>query len=134
MKNLSQRLLLKIVGFIDLPEAAADFINTEGRLVRCTRNFRKVGLSGYRVIDTSTSGGNLTRNSVLDKFLSDGRRLSNPDITLYDWAKICNCNCKCMHVPVFTGALSKPVWPPTKEFSKTMKCAILRVLGIMLMI
>ena len=83
MKNLSQRLLLKIVGIIDVPEAAADFINTGGRLVRCTKNFRKVGLSGYREVDTSTSGGNLTRNSVLGKCLSDDRRLSNPDIGSY---------------------------------------------------
>ena len=33
VKNLSQRLLLKIVGFIYVPEAAADFINIGGRLV-----------------------------------------------------------------------------------------------------
>ena len=45
VKILSQKLLFKIVGFIDVPKAATDFINTGGRLVRCTRNFRKVVLS-----------------------------------------------------------------------------------------
>ena len=49
VKNLCQRLLLKLVGFVDVPEAAADFINTGGKLVRCTRNFNCVGLSGYRI-------------------------------------------------------------------------------------
>ena len=38
VKNLSQRLILKIVGFIDVPEAASDFINTGGRLVRTSEN------------------------------------------------------------------------------------------------
>ena len=124
VKNLCQRLLLKIVGFVDVPEAAADFINTGGKLVRCTRKFNSVGLSGYRLVDTSRSSNNLTRPNVLDKFLSEERRKSYPDITLYDWAKICKkCKCQCMHVPVFTGARIYPVWPPSEEFSKsTLMC------------
>ena len=76
MKNLCQRLLLNIVGFVDVPEAAADFINSGGKLVQCTRNFNYVGLSGYRQVDTSRSSDNLTRPSVLDKFLSEERRVS----------------------------------------------------------
>ena len=120
VKNLCQRLLLKIVGYVDVPDAAADFINTGGKLVRCTRNFNYVGLSGYRQVDTSGMSENLTRSNVLDKFLSDDRRASYPDITLYDWAKLCKkCKCQCMHVPVFTGARVYAVWPPTEEYSKT---------------
>ena len=118
VKNLSQRLLLKIVGFIDVPAAAADFINTGGRLVRCTRKFNYVGLSGYRQVDTSNTN-NVTKDNVLDKFLSEARQVAQPDITLYDWAKACKCYCKCLHVPVFTGALIYPVWPPTEDYSKS---------------
>ena len=35
-----------------------------------------VGLSGYKQVDTSRSSDNLTRPSVLDKFLSEERRVS----------------------------------------------------------
>lgn len=118
--NLCQRLLLKVVGYVDVPEAAADFLNTGGKLVRCTRNFNYVGLSGYRQVDTSGSTSNFTRPNVLDKFLSEERRASYPDITLYDWAKICKkCKCHCLHVPVFTGGRLYPVWPPSEDFSKS---------------
>ena len=80
---------MKVVGYVDIPEAAADFLNTGSKLVRCTRNFNYVGLSGYRQVDTSSgSTSNFTRPNVLDKFLSEERRASYPDITLYDWAKI----------------------------------------------
>ena len=86
VRNLCQRLLLKIISFVDVPEAAADFINTRGKLVRCNRTFRYVGLSGYRCIDTSPATTNadtkVTRDSVLEQFLSAERRAEYPDITL----------------------------------------------------
>ena len=128
VKNLCQRLLLKIVGFVDVSEAAADFINTKGRLVRCTRNFSFVGLSGYRAVNVAAVEGstgdnntNFTKDNVVDRFLSVNRREEYPDITLCDWAKICQgkyCKCKRLHVPVFTGAQIYPTWPPNEEFSK----------------
>ena len=52
VKSLAQRLLLKTFGMVDVSGAAADFINTGGRLHHCTRNFRMVGLSGMRMLDT----------------------------------------------------------------------------------
>ena len=154
VKSLCQRLLLKIVGYVDIPEACADFINTGGKLYRCTRNFRKVGLSGYRQINQdavnnfaastnrsnpSAAGNNtgtsatsittpatishqLTRESMYDQFMSQKRRQDCPDISLYDWAKKCDkkCNCNCDHVPVFTGVLVRPNWPPSEDLSKSM--------------
>ena len=120
VKSLCQRLLMKIAGLVDLPSQAADFINTGGKLVRCTRKFSYVGLSGYRMIDTPGTGEDITKKSTLDKFLSPERRALNPEISLYEWAKECRqCNCRCLHVPVFTGAMIHPVWPPTEDFSKT---------------
>ena len=74
VKNLAQCLLIKIVGMVDVPSSAADFINTGGHLYRCTRNFRMVGLSGYRMLASNPSAeGNVTKKSVLDQFLSDER-------------------------------------------------------------
>ena len=87
-----------------------------------------------RVVDTSTSDGNLTRNSVLGKCLTDDRRLSNPDITLYDWAKICNCNCNVYMSLSLLVLYRSQFGRPVKNSQKLCSCAILRVLGIMLMI
>ncbi len=177
VKSLCQRLLLKIVGYVDCPEACADFLNTGGKLYRCTRNFRRVGLSGYRTVDqdavnsfatsnsnsthnpvvnnnTARNPGNavpgpssavpalasgnhsasvsnqpqqqpivsLTRQSAFDQFMSDKRRLMYPEITLYDWAKMCDqkCSCNCDHVPLFTGVLTRPQWPPSEDLSKSL--------------
>ena len=153
VKSLCQRLLLKIVGYVDVPEACADFINTGGKLYRCTRNFKRVGLSGYRQVDqdavtnyvnnttnsrppvqTAASVAqplsnnapapslSLTRKSVFDQFMSEKRKQQYPEISLYDWAKICDqkCPCNCDHVPVFTGVLVKPNWPPSDDLAKSM--------------
>ena len=120
VKNLAQRLLIKTVGMVDVPGAAADFINTGGRLHRCTRNFNPIGISGMRTLNVTGEDGTATRQSRLDKFLSEKRREEQPDITLWDWAKKCNCKCKVDHVPVFTGLPVKPVWPVSEEYSKAM--------------
>ena len=120
VKSLAQRLLLKTVGMVDVPGAAADFINSGGRLHRCTRNFNRVGISGMRTLDVSADDGTVTKQSVLDKYLSEKRRQQYPDMALWDWAKMCNCKCKTDHVPVFTGLPIKPVWPVSEEFAKAM--------------
>ena len=54
--------------------------------------------------------------------MSEKRRQKFPNISLYDWAKICDpkCKCNCDHVPWFTGVLVKPNWPPSEELSKSM--------------
>ena len=39
---------MKIVGIVDVPAAAADFINTGGQLYHSTHDMRRVGLSGFR--------------------------------------------------------------------------------------
>ncbi|XP_057310732.1 uncharacterized protein LOC130648690 [Hydractinia symbiolongicarpus] len=120
VKNLAQRLLQKIAGLVDVPGAAADFINSGGRLTRCTRNFRYIGISGFRALDTSGEDGTVTKNSTLDKYLSDKRRETEPEISLWNWSKKCNCTCKVDHVPVFTGISTKPVWPVTEDYAKAM--------------
>ena len=84
VRCLAQRLLLKAIGMIDTPAAAADFMNTGGKLQRCTRNFNKVGLSGYRQLKNSREKRNInaTRETPLDKFLSERRCAENSTITL----------------------------------------------------
>ena len=91
VKSIAQKLLLKPVGIVDTPSTAADFINTGNKLYKCSRRFRRVGLSGYRSFNKDHANGTATKTNVLDDFLSDKRRSRNPTITLYDWAKICNC-------------------------------------------
>ena len=51
-----------------------------------------------------------TKETTFDQFMSEKRRQKFPNISLYDWAKICDpkCKCNCDHVPVFTGVLVKP--------------------------
>ena len=164
VKSLCQRLLLKIVGYVDCPEACADFLNTGGKLYRCTRKFRRVGLSGYRTLDqdavdefvkskstnnpipTASAAANtaagpshaqpqnnvhnqpqqgtkaLTRKSSYDLFMSDGRRSMYPEISMYDWAKMCDstCSCNCDHAPIFTGVLTRPQWPQSEDLSKSL--------------
>ena len=84
-------MLLKSVGIVDTPSTAADFINTGNKLYKCSRRFRRIGLSGYRSFYKDHANGTATKKNVFDDFLSDKRRSRNPTITLYDWAKICNC-------------------------------------------
>ena len=121
LKSIVQKLLMKILGKIDTPAAAADFINVGGKLYHSTRHFQSVGLSGYRPISKKIDGDNLTQSIPLDRFLSKERRDKNPTISLYDWTKECNCRTKCCHdhVPVFTGVIINPVWPLSEEYCKT---------------
>ena len=107
----------------DVPAAAADYFNTSGQLYHCTRNYRRVGLSGMRLLSTSPDEeGRVTKQSVLDQFLSESHRKENPSIALWDWAKKCNCTgkskCNIDHVPIFTGLNTKPVWPVIKDYAK----------------
>ena len=123
VKNLAQRLLIKTVGMIDVPASAADYINTGGHLYRSTRNFRMIGLSGYRMLASDQSEGTLTKQSVLDQFLSEERRREHPNMCLWDWAKQCNCKggiCQVDHVPIFTGINVKPYWPVTEDYAQAM--------------
>ena len=122
MRSLCQKLLLKLIGMIDTSAAAADFINTNGMLYRCTRRIRRIGLSGYRQLDATAKDGKVTKATPLDQFLSVERRSEDPDITLWDWAKRCNCPassaCGADHTPVFTGLPTQPVWPISEEYAK----------------
>ena len=125
VKSIAQKVLLKAAGIVDTPSSAADFINTNGKLVQCSRRFRRIGLSGYRSFDPKgDSEGNVTRKTPLDQYLSDERRKINPDISLYDWAKQCNCakskSCGRDHVPVFTGCSKYWIWPVTEDFAKAL--------------
>ena len=120
VRNLAERLLLKTVGMVDVPGAAADYINCGGKLLHCTTTFQNVGISGYRQLNLGAKDCALTRDTPLDKFLSEKRRQDNPNISLWDWAKQCNCACKCDHVPVFTGLPVKPVWPVSEDYAKAM--------------
>ena len=123
LKSISQKLLLKSVGIVDTPGAAADFLNTGNILYRCSRRFRRIGISGYRVLDVQADkDGKVSKKSALDDFLKVERRNENPTITLYDWAKICNCpkskQCGLDHVPIFTGFQNLYTWPITEDFAK----------------
>ncbi|XP_066910877.1 uncharacterized protein [Clytia hemisphaerica] len=97
IKNVAQRLLMKVVGVVDVPAAAADFINTGGHLYHSTNLTQRVGLSGYRQLNSKKSNGSeyATVETPLDKFLRQERREEDPEMTLYDWAKKCRCNYPC---------------------------------------
>ena len=105
---------------IDTPGAAVDLIKIGGKLQRFTRRFRIIGLSGYRPLTSNAKHGSVTKNTPLDHFLSDTRRQENQQISLWDWAKICNCrkNCGADHVPVFTGIATCAIWPVSEEYAK----------------
>ena len=122
MQSLCQKLLLKIIGMIDTPAAAADFLNTGGMLYHCTRRTRHIGLSGYRQLDTSAKDGKVTKATPLDQFLGEERRSEDPEITLWEWAKRCNrpasSACGYDHTPVFTGIPTMPVWPLSDDYAK----------------
>ncbi|XP_066920336.1 uncharacterized protein [Clytia hemisphaerica] len=124
LKSVAQKLLLKTVGFVDTPSSAADYINTKGKLYSCSRRFKRIGLSGFRLFDPNGKDGKVTKDTIIDKFLSDKRREENPYITLYDWAKKCDCAkkspCNKDHVPVFTGCQRFWIWPAGEDFSKEL--------------
>ncbi|XP_066910881.1 uncharacterized protein [Clytia hemisphaerica] len=124
LKSVAQKLLLKTFGFVDTPSSAADYINTKGKLYSCSRRFKRIGLSGFRLFDPNGKDGKVTKDTIIDKFLSDKRREENPYITLYDWAKKCDCAkkspCNKDHVPVFTGCQRFWIWPAGEDFSKEL--------------
>ena len=80
---------MKIVGIVDVHAAAADFINTGGQLYHSTHDMRRVGLSDFRPLkDKIDEDGNITNRTTLENFLSQERRQSKPNITLYDLSLI----------------------------------------------
>ncbi|XP_057294620.1 uncharacterized protein LOC130623148 [Hydractinia symbiolongicarpus] len=123
VRSIAQRLLLKTVGMVDTPGSAADFINTRSKLYHCSRKFKRIGLSGYRTLKMQNDcSGTVTNSTPLDKFCGDDRRQNLPAITLFDWAKICDCakstSCGQDHVPVFTGLPIYPNWPVEEDYAK----------------
>ena len=119
VKSIVFRMMNQISKLIDVSGACVDFINTGGKLYHNSRTMFKVGLSGCRRLNDRAADeeGNVTRDSLLDQFLSDERRKENPEQTLWDWAKECRCKTKCLkdHVPIFTGGPVKPVWPMSED-------------------
>ena len=111
IRSIAQQLYLKIIGLIDMPAAAVDYLNTGGKLFYSTKKFRRIGLSGYRMYNENSKDDQATKDTPLDKFLSDKSRQENPNISLFKWAQLCNCsrNCGEKHVPVFTGLPILPV-------------------------
>ena len=95
---------------VDISGAAADYMNVGGKLHHSTRRIRKIGISGYRLIAPGNDG-NATRETPLDKFLSNERRSQDQNISFWDWAKMCNCHtsnkCNSDHAPMFRKTLPK---------------------------
>eukprot|EP00111_Clytia_hemisphaerica_P019677 TCONS_00058076-protein len=124
LQSVAQRLILKTVGNVDTPSSAANFINVKGKLYNCSRRFKRIGLSGFRLFDPKAKNGEVTKQNTLDKFLSDTRREQNPNISLFDWAKKCDCpkrtSCGIDHVPVFTGCQRFWIWPTGEVFSREL--------------
>eukprot|EP00111_Clytia_hemisphaerica_P009342 TCONS_00027422-protein len=122
VKNVTHRLLMQIVGIVDVPSAAADFINAGGQLYHSTNKIQRVGLSGYRQLNSKgpKNDENTTNETPLDQFLGESRRQEDPDRTLYDNSKICRCKPPCGrdHVPLFTGTDVKPIWPLSEKYCK----------------
>ena len=67
IRSIAQQLLLKMIGLIDMP-AAVDFMNSGGHLFHCTRQFRRMGLSGYRYVNCNPKDGNVTKDTPLIDF------------------------------------------------------------------
>ena len=84
VKNIVHKLLMKLVGMIDIPASAADYLNTGGQLYHSTRIVRKIGLSGYRLLNMKGNDDKLTKQTSLDQFLSKKRRAVDPNISLWD--------------------------------------------------
>ena len=81
-RSIAQQLLMKMIGLIDMPAASVDFLNCGGHLFHCSRQFRRIGLSGYRLVNSSSINGNLTRETPLERFLSPKRRNQFPNMTI----------------------------------------------------
>ena len=78
VKSIAQQLLLKIIGLIDMPAAAVDYLNCGGQLYHCTRKFRRISLSGFRMLCLNSKDGKATKESPLDQFLGPKRREKYP--------------------------------------------------------
>lgn len=106
---------------MDIPSLAADFINSSGKLYSCCRRYKRIGLSGFRVFDPSGRAG--YKKSTFDKFLLNKRRDQDPNITLLDWAKKCDCpkrsSCGKDHVPVLC-CQRLWTWQTGEDFSKEL--------------
>ena len=120
-------MMLNAVGAVDTSAPAADYFNTGNKPLSTTRLFRRIGLSGYKVLEKNKSKDgtvNATKATSLDSFLSKERREKyGNEITLYEWACICNCpkynKCGADHVPVFTGCAHFCSWPVTEDYART---------------
>ena len=121
VKSLTAKLMLKTVGMIDTPAAAADFINTGNKLVESSRRFRRIGLSGYRPLNDKKGSDTATKKTALDKFCEMDSK-ERTGLCLYDYAMECDCAkknaCGQYHVPVFTGVPTQPMWPPSENYAK----------------
>ena len=119
VRQLAQQLLLKIVGMVDVPAAAADLILSGGKLYRCSRNFSRIGLSGFRALrDEPGQDGTVTCRTPLDRYLE---KSVGGGLSLWEWATVCQnasqCSCGRRHVPVFTGKPQYASWPLSEDFA-----------------
>ena len=78
--------------------------------------------------------GTVTNKTPLDQFLSEDRHKEDPEISLYDWARKCNCplkdRCGQDHVPVFTGCVTTwALGQCVKSLQKLCEWCTQRVLG-----
>ena len=87
VRQLAQQLLLKIVGMVDVPAAAADLILSGGKLYRCSRRFTRIGLSGFRALrDEPGQDGTVTCRTPLDRYLE---KSVGGGPSLWEWATVC---------------------------------------------
>ena len=119
VRQLAQQLLLKIVGMVDVPAAAADLILSGGKLYRCSRRFTRIGLSGFRALrDEPGQDGTVTCRTPLDRYLE---KSVGGGPSLWEWATVCQndpqCSCGRRHVPVFTGKPQYATWPLSEDFA-----------------
>ena len=127
LQSLGQKTMLKAVGCVDTPAPAADYFNTGSKPITTSRLFRRIGLSGFKILEKNKSKDgtlNATKSNALDSFLGKKRREQYADeITLYEWACICNCpknnRCGAEHIPVFTGCKNICTWPVTEDYART---------------
>ena len=127
MKTLSGML-----GASCKPKQFVDYLNAGGQLYHCTRKPRSVGLSEWRSLSNEV---NLMDDGAgpLDKFIKariEGKldpTAARPGMpfTLYDAAKLCNCQgagCGFYHIPVFTGM---PTWLTAPASEEPAKAALM---------
>lgn len=124
VRSLAQRLLLKTVGMVDIPAAAADLMLSGGKLTRATRRVNRFGLSGFRVMadkESAARTGKATKDNKYDRFhkaAADGEL--SPGYTLWEYASECkSCNCGAPHAPLFTGRPYYPTWPLSEDVALT---------------